>query len=320
MEAGPPPASSKSGSRLERVLAANEFAVTAEVVPPASPDPAPIVAAARRLKGYADAFNVTDGPRARVHMAPWAGGAILLREGLEPVVQLTTRDRNRIALQGDVLGAVALGVRNVLALSGDDPKVGNEPDAAIVSDLTTEAFIETMRDLRDKGVFRGGDPVETRPRVFIGATANPFGGPMEDSFVNLRGKAEAGADFVQTQAIYDLDAFDEWMHLVRKEWLHEKLHILAGIVPLKSAKAARFMAEKVPGVVLPRDILSRFERASDAAAEGLRIAAESIEALRKIEGVHGVHLMAVNWESAVPAIVKRAGLYPRPPAPDPAVE
>src|SRR5439155_13727014 len=211
-----------------------------------------------------------------------------------------------IALQADVLGASALGIRNVLALSGDDPKSGNEPLAIPVFDLDTEDFIETLRGLRDHGVLHGGDPVESRPPLFIGATANPFGGSMEDSFVNLRGKAEAGADFVQTQAIYDLDAFEEWMQLVRKEWLHEKLHILAGIVPLKSAKAARFMNEKVPGVVVPPDIMKRVEKAADAKSEGLAIAVEAVEALRKIEGVRGVHLMAVNWEDAVPAIVKRA--------------
>ena len=312
MEDGPGATPSKSGSRLERVLLAKHFAVTAEVVPPASPDPAPILASARRLAGTADAFNVTDNPRAHVHMASWAGAVLLLREGLEPVMQVATRDRNRIALQADILGASALGVRNVLALSGDDPKSGNERGAAAVFDLDTEAFIEALRNLRDRGVLHGGDPVDPVPPLFIGATANPFGGPMEDSFVNLRGKAEAGADFVQTQAIFDLDAFEEWMHLVRKEWLHETVHILAGIVPLKSAKAARFMNEKVPGIVVPPEILRRIEKAGDPKAEGLAIAVETVEALRKIEGVHGVHVMAVNWEDAVLPILKRAGLHPRP--------
>src|SRR2546427_6036415 len=301
-----------SGSRLECVPASGRFAVTAEIVPPASPDPTAVLSIARRVAGFADAYNVTDSPRARVHMAPWAGAALLLREGLEPVMQLATRDRNRIALQADVLGAAALGVRNIVALSGDDPKSGNEPEAAAVFDLDTEDLLEVLRDLRDKGVLRGGDSVDPRPAIFIGATANPFGGPMEDSFVNLRGKAEAGADFVQTQAIYDLDAFEEWMHLVRKEWLHEKLHILAGIVPLRSARSARFMKEKVPGVVVPSDIIVRIEKASDPRAEGLRIATESLESLQKIEGVHGVHIMAVGWEEAVPLVVKQSGLYPRP--------
>src|SRR3989454_4367059 len=274
----------RSGSRLGRVLASGRVAVTAEIVPPASPDPTAVVSIARRVAGFADAYNVTDSPRARVHMAPWAGAALLLREGLEPVMQLATRDRNRIALQADVLGAAALGVRNIVALSGDDPKSGNEPDAVAVFDLDTEGLIEVLRGIRDKGLLRGGDPVDPRPQIFIGATANPFGGPMEDSFANLRGKAEAGADFVQTQAIYDLDAFEEWMHLVRKEWLHEKVHILAGIVPLRSAKAARFLNEKGPGVIVPKDVVLRIEGASDAKAEGLRIAGEGIEALQKLGG------------------------------------
>ncbi len=312
MEDGAAPSPVRSGSRLERVLLGRRFAVTAEVVPPASPDPSPLLASARRLRGSADALNVTDSPRARVHMASWAGAVLLVREGLEPVMQVVTRDRNRIALQADVLGASALGVRNVMALGGDDPKSGNEPGAAGVFDLDTEAFLETLRDLRDRGVLRGGDPVEPRPPLFIGATANPFGGRMEDSFVNLRGKAEAGADFVQTQAIFDLDGFEEWMHLVRKEWIHEKLHILAGVVPLKSAKAARFMNEKVPGIVVPPEVVKRIERAANPKAEGIAIAVEAVEALRKIEGVRGVHLMAVDWEDAVPAIVKGAGLLPRP--------
>ena len=302
----------KSGSRLERILTAGRFAVTVEVVPPPSPDPSAFLSLARKVRGYADAFNVTDSPRARVHMAPWAGATLLLREGLEPVMQLATRDRNRIALQADVLGAAALGVRNIVALSGDDPKSGNEPDAVAVFDLDTEGLIEVLRGIRDKGVLRGGDPVDPRPQIFIGATANPFGGPMEDSFVNLRGKAEAGADFVQTQAIYDLDAFEEWMHLVRKEWLHEKLHILAGVVPLRSVKAARFMNEKVPGVVIPANVVRRLEKASDAKAEGARIATDALASLQKIEGVHGVHIMAVGWEDVVPLIVNQAGLHPRP--------
>ncbi len=307
-----PAAVPKGGSRLERVLLAGRFAVTAEIVPPASPDPSGFLAVARRFKGHADAFNVTDSPRAHVHMASWAGAALLLREGLEPVMQLATRDRNRIALQADVLGAAALGVRNVVALSGDDPAAGNEKDAAAVFDLETEGFIETLRNLRDKGTLRGGDSIEPRPALFIGATANPFGGPIQDSFVNLRGKAEAGADFVQTQAIYDLDAFEEWMHLVRKEWLHEKLHILAGVIPLRSARTARFMAEKVPGIVVPPEVVARLESAPDPKAEGIRIAVELVQALRKVSGVRGVHIMAVNFEEAVPAIAREAGLDPRP--------
>ncbi len=312
MEGGSPQAAAKGGSRLERVLLSGAFAVTAEIVPPASPEATGVLASARRLKGYADAFNVTDSPRASVRMAGWAASVLLLREGLEPVMQVTTRDRNRIALQADALGAAALGVRNVVCMGGDDPGAGGGSGATRVHDLRTEDLIETLRDLRDRGVLRGGDPVQARPALFIGATANPFGGPTEGTFANLRGKVEAGADFVQTQGIHDVDAFEEWMHLVRKEWLHEKVHILAGVIPLKSARTARLLEERLPGVRVPPDVVARLGAASDPKAEGVRIAIESIAALRRVEGVRGVHLMAVGWDDAIPAIVRGAGLHPRP--------
>ena len=302
----------RSGSRLERVLSERRFAVTAEIAPPASADPGEFLGVAHTVRGHADAFNVTDCPRALVKMASWAAAALLLREGMEPVMQVATRDRNRIALQADVLGAAAIGVRNVMCLRGDDPALGNERGAKPVFDLETDEFIETLRRLRDEGVLRGGDPVDAAPSLFIGTTSNPFGGNPEVAFVNLRGKVEAGANFVQTQAIYDVDAFDEWMHLVRKEWLHEKVNILAGVIPLKSAKMVRFMNQKVPGVIVPPSVTTRLDRASNPRTEGIRIAVEGIERLREIEGVSGVHIMAVNWEDAVPVIVRDAGLYPRP--------
>ncbi|HEY5538485.1 MAG TPA: methylenetetrahydrofolate reductase [Thermoplasmata archaeon] len=302
----------KSGSRLEHILSRKEFAVTVEIAPTASADPTEFLTTARTIRGHADAFNVTDCPRALVKMSSLAGATLLLREGMEPVMQVTTRDRNRIALQADILGAAAIGVRNVLCLRGDDPSLGNEKDAKPVFDLETEEFIETLRRLRDGGTLRGGDAVDTPPRLFIGATSNPFGGDREGAFVGLREKVKAGADFIQTQGIYDVDAFDEWMHLVRKEWLHEKVHILAGVIPLKSAKMARFMNESVPGVTVPKDIIARLDRGSNAKAEGVQIAVEVITRLREIEGVSGVHIMAVNWDDAVRAIVKDAGLYPRP--------
>jgi methylenetetrahydrofolate reductase (NADPH) len=229
-------------------------------------------------------------------------------------MQVVLRDRNRIALQADLLGAAALGVRNVLCLRGDDPHIGNEKEAVGVYDLTTEEMISTFRDLRDAGTLRGGDKVDQPPKVLIGAAANPFAGTPEESFANLRGKVTAGADFVQTQAIYDVDAFEEWMRLVRKEWLHQRVHILAGVIPLRSPKMAHFMAEKVPGIVIPKDILQRMNTAPDPKAEGLSIALRTIKALRAVEGVHGVHIMAVNWEDIVPTLVKEAGLFPRPEA------
>ena len=308
-EVGPRPLA--SGGRLERILTSGAFAVTAEVAPPGSPDASEIRRAAQLYRSYVDAVNVTDCQRALVRVSSLAGSAVVLQEGVEPIMQMVLRDRNRIAIQSDLLGAAALGVRNVLCLRGDPPYIGNEKDAAGVFDLSTEEMITTFRNLRDHGVLRGGDRVEPPPRVYIGAAANPFGGTPEESFANLRGKVTAGADFVQTQAIYDVDAFEEWMRLVRKEWLHEKVHILAGVIPLKSPRMAQAIG-RLPGVVLPRDVQRRMEAASDPKAEGLRLAAETVAALREVPGVHGVHLMAVNWEDAVPALVKEAGLVPRP--------
>ena len=300
------------GSNLEKVLASNAFAVTAEITPDASGSPDHVRRQAQTMKGYVDASNVTDCQRALVRMSSLAAATIVLREGVEPVMQMVTRDRNRIALQADLLGAHAVGVRNVVCLSGDDPKAGNEPDAVPVYEFTTEQFLALAKALRDTGRLRGGDSVEDPPQLFLGATANPSGGGLEEAVVNLRGKVDAGADFIQTQAIYDVEAFDEWMHLVRKEWLHQKVYTLAGVLPLKSARMARFLDEKVPGISIPPQTVQRITKATDGKAEGLRIALEAIEAMRKVEGVHGVHLMAVEWEDAVPRIVKDAGLFPRP--------
>jgi len=314
MAAQPP---MKSGSRLERVLASGGFAVTAEVAPNASGSPDQVRRQARALKGVADACNVTDCQRALVRISSLAASAILLQEGVEPVMQMVTRDRNRIALQADLLGAHALGVRNVVCLSGDDPKTGNERDAMPVYEFTTEQFLALAKSLRDEGKLRGGDAVDAPPTLFLGATANPFGGPAVDSVVNLHGKVDAGADFVQTQAVYDVDAFEEWMGLVRKDWLHEKARVLAGVMPLKSARMARFVDQKVPGIVVPPALVHRMERAPDPRAEGVRIAVETIEALREIDGVRGVHLMAVEWEGVVQDVATAAGLLPRPNATKP---
>ena len=303
-EARPP----RAGSRLERVLSDGGFAVTAEIAPPGSADPVEIRRIAALLRDSVDACNVTDCQRAMVRMSALAAAVLAMQEGVEPVLQMVLRDRNRIAIQSDLLGASALGIRNVLCLRGDPTHIGNEPDATGIYDLSTEEFLSTCRDLRDRGVLRGGDTVEAAPRLFLGASANPFAGSLEESFGNLRGKVTAGADFIQTQAIYDVERFEEWMRLVRKEWLHEHVHILAGVIPLRSVKMAHFMAEKVPGVVIPKDIFRRMGDAADPRAEGLAIALRTIRALRDIEGVHGVHIMAVNWEEAVPTLVRDAEL------------
>jgi methylenetetrahydrofolate reductase (NADPH) len=306
---GPP---ERARSRLEAVLEAGHLAVTAEVTPPASVTAERVREAARLLAPYADACNVTDCTRASVRMASLAASAILLQEGVEPVMQVVTRDRNRIALQADLLGAHALGVRNLLCLYGDPPHIGDEKGAQTVFELRSEDLVALVKRMRDEGKLLSGGRIQGRPAFFIGAAANPFVGEPEAAFLNLRGKVDAGADFVQTQGVYDVDRFDEWMALVRKEWLHETVPILAGVIPLRSAKAARFMATRVPGVVMPEGVLRRMEEASDPKAEGIRIALETIQGLRKVEGVAGFHIMAVNWEEAVPQIVSGAGLYPRP--------
>jgi methylenetetrahydrofolate reductase (NADPH) len=299
------------GSRLETVLASNGFAVTAEITPNASGSPDRIRGQARALKGYADAFNVTDNPMATVKISSLAACAVLLQEGVEPVMQVVTRDRNRIALQSDLLGAHALGVRNVLCLSGDDPRAGNEPDAVPVYDWRTEDVLAAAKKIRDTGTLAGGASVDEPPNLFLGASANPQAGALEESVVNLRGKVDAGADFIQTQAVYDLEAFEEWMTLVRKEWLHEKAYILAGVLPIKSAKMAKFLDEKVPGIAIPPSVMERITKAPDGKAEGVKLAVETIAGLRKVEGVRGVHLMAVEWEDAVARIASAAGLHPR---------
>ena len=296
---------------MERVLASGAFAVTAEIAPPASADAAEIRRHAAYYRGAVDACNVTDCTRALVRISSLAAATIAMQEGVEPVMQMVLRDRNRIALQADLLGAAALGVRNVLCLWGDPPSAGNEKDAKGVFDLKTEEMIEMFRTLRDKGILRGGDTVDQPPKIFIGAAADPFRGSKEESFGKLRTKVTAGADFVQTQAVYDVDAFEEWMRLVRKEWLHEKVHILAGVIPLKSSKMARFMEEKL-GAMIPKHIFDRMDKAPNPKAEGVSIAVRTIKALKKIEGVRGVHLMPVGWEDIVPTLVKETGLLPRP--------
>ena len=301
----------RSGGHLERMLASGAFAVTAEIAPPASADPTDIREMVSRYRGAVDACNVTDCTRARVRLSSLAAATIAMQEGIEPVMQIVARDRNRIALQADLLGAAALGIRNVLCLWGDPVSAGNEPEAKGVFDLKTEEMIETFRDLRDRGRLRGGDAVDAPPKVFIGAAADPFRGSKEESFAKLRAKVLAGADFVQTQAVYDIDAFEEWMRLVRKEWLHEKAYILAGVIPLRSVKMARFMVEKL-GATVPKHIMDRMEKAPDPKAEGVSIAVRTVKALRKIDGIRGVHLMPVGRDGVVARVVKESGLLPRP--------
>jgi methylenetetrahydrofolate reductase (NADPH) len=301
----------KADSNLERVLVSGRFAVTAEIGPPRSASADPLRKKANAMKGSADAFNLTDNQTAMSRMSSIACAAILIQQGMEPVVQMTCRDRNRIAMQSDVLGASALGVRNVLCLSGDHQSFGNMKEAKNVYDVDSIQELMILRKMRDEGKLWNGDELEVAPQLFLGAAANPFADPFEYRVTRLGKKVTAGADFVQTQSIYDMERFEKWMGLVRARGLHQKVHILAGVMPLKSHKIALYMKNKVSGMIVPDAIVDRMRNAKDPKEAGVSICVEQIAHLRGIEGVHGVHIMAVNWEEIVPRIVSEAGLTPR---------
>jgi 5,10-methylenetetrahydrofolate reductase len=305
----------KPVSNLQKILDSGKFAVTAEIGPPRGADPSHMIELAGKLKGSADAFNLTDNQTAIVRLSSIASAVILMREGLEPVIQMTCRDRNRIALQSDLLGASAIGIRNVLCLTGDHHTFGNEKSAKGVFDLDSISLLNTFRNMRDFKRQLSGEELESPPIVYLGAAENPFATPYEFRALRLKKKVDAGAQFIQTQAIFDLDWFERWMAEVRKLGLHERVHILGGVIPSKSLGAVRYMKNKVPGMKVPDSIVTRMKNAKDKnqeKEEGLRICVEMIERLKSIEGVHGVHIMAVMWEEMVPYIVKEAGLLPRP--------
>jgi methylenetetrahydrofolate reductase (NADPH) len=305
----------KAGSNLEKILDSGGFAVTGELGPPKGADVSVIERKAGLLEGNVDAINVTDNQTAIVRMSSIAACAILQRMGLEATMQMVCRDRNRIAIQSDIFGAYALGIRNILCLSGDHQKFGNHPTAKNVFDLDSIQLIQTVKRMRDEHKVLGGDEIEGVPAMFIGAAANPFADPFEYRVIRLAKKVAAGVDFIQTQSIYNMDKFERFMQMVRDRGLHQKVHILAGVTPLKSAGMARYMKEKVAGMEVPDEIIARMKSAGKEKAreEGLDICVEQIQRLRKIEGVHGIHLMAIEWEEAVRSIVDRAGLLPRPP-------
>jgi methylenetetrahydrofolate reductase (NADPH) len=302
----------KAGTNLEKVLRSGAFAVTAEIGPPKGAVAAVVKRKADMLKGSCDAYNVTDNQTAIVRMSSLAGCVMLKEAGLDPVMQIVVRDRNRIALQSDVLGAVALGIGNFLCLSGDHQRFGNHPQAKGVFDIDSIQLIQTLKNLRDEGRFISGDEVNGEMPLFIGAAANPFADPVDFRVVRLAKKVRAGADFIQTQAVYDVERFATWMKGVRQLGLHKEVYILAGLIPPKSIGMARYMRDYVPGIHVPDEIIERLENADDVKEEGVKITLELIEALEEIEGVSGIHLMAVNWEEAVPRIVAKAGLLPRP--------
>jgi len=302
----------KAGTNLEKVLESGIFAVTAEAGPPKGSSAAVVERKGEMLRHYCDAVNVTDNQTAIVRMSSIAGCVLLKQQGVDPVMQIVVRDRNRIAIQSDVLGAVALGIGNVLCLSGDHQQFGNHPATRGVFDIDSIQLIQVMKQMRDDKKFLSGDDISGDIPLFIGAAANPFADPFEYRVARLAKKVEAGADFIQTQAVYDLAKFTKWMEMVGEKGLDKQVHLLAGVIPIKSAGMARYMRDYVSGVSVPDEIVTRMEEAKDAKEEGLKIALEVIEQLKEIAGVHGIHIMAVGWEDIVPAIIEKAGLLPRP--------
>jgi len=304
----------KTRSNLEQVLESKIFAVTGELGPPQSADPEVIRRKAKILKGYVDACNVTDGQTAVVRMASWAACLIAKEEGLDPIVQMTCRDRNRIALQMDVLGISALGMNNMLCLTGDHQKFGNHPAAKGVYDLDSIQLVRMVRDMRDEKKFQCGEVMAVEPHLFIGAAENPFADPFEIRATRLAKKVAAGADFIQTQIVYNVDKFAEWMKMARDKGIHERVKILAGVAPIKSVGAAKYMKTRVPGMDVPDSTVARLQGVpkDQVSKEGIKLCIDIINQVREIEGVAGIHLMAIEWEETVPAIVEAAGLLPRP--------
>ena len=310
----------KSESNLEKVLESGAFAVTAELGPPKSADADEVVEKIHLLKGNVDAANVTDNQTAIVRMSSIAACKLAVDQGLEPVMQMTCRDRNRLAIQSDVLGAYALGIRNMLCLTGDHQRFGNHPEAKNVFDLDSIQLTDMIRRMRDEKVFQCGEEIRNtpkapvvEPKLFIGAAVNPFGDPFEFRATRLAKKMNAGADFIQTQCIFDLDRFERWMDQVRDRGLHERVHIMAGVMPVRSAGVLSYMRNNVPGMSIPETLVKRMRgvEKKKASSEGIKICIESIQHLREIEGIRGVHVMAVEWERAVSRIVEGAGLLPR---------
>jgi methylenetetrahydrofolate reductase (NADPH) len=302
----------KSGSNLEKVLEAGKFAFTGEMGPPRGADLEVIKKKATHLKGRVDAVNITDNQTGVVRMASWAACLLAIKEGLEPTYQMVCRDRNRLAMQSDICGAYAHGIRNMLCLSGDHQQFGDHPLSKGVYDIDSIQLIYAVRKMREEGKFLNNNDIEGPPKMFIGAAANPFAEPFEWRVHRLAKKVAAGVDFVQTQCIYDMKRFREWIKQANDMGLTEKVHILAGVTPLKSGGMARYMAKNVSGIIIPDEIIDRIVKAPKAAEEGIKLCVEQIEELKEMKGVHGVHLMAIEWEHKVPEIAERAKMLPRP--------
>jgi methylenetetrahydrofolate reductase (NADPH) len=304
----------KTPSRLEKILASGHLAVTSECGPPRGSDGEVITKKAEMIKDYVDAINITDNQTSVTRLCSLAACIRLKLMGLEPILQMVTRDRNRIALQSDILGAASFDIFNILCLSGDHQQFGDCPQGQNVFDIDSMQLIQTVRHMRDEGKFLGGDDIARPPRMFVGAAANPFADPFEIRVRRLAKKVAAGVEFIQTQCIYNLEKFELYMKQARERGLHEQVSILAGVTPFKSAGMAKYMKNRVPGMDVPDEVVARMSGVpkEKQPEEGINICVESIQRLKEVEGVRGFHIMAIEWEEMVPEIVKRAGLFPRP--------
>ncbi len=304
----------KSGSNLEKILKAGHFAFTGELGPPRGANAEEVIKKAAYLKGNVDAVNITDNQTAVVRMSSWAACILLIQQGLEPNFQMVCRDRNRLAMQADILGVYAHGIRNMLCLSGDHQKFGDHPQAKGVFDIDSMQLISMVKRMRDDGQFLSGAELDEAPKIFIGAAANPFADPFEWRVHRLAKKINAGVDFIQTQCIYNMEKFREWIKQANDMGLTEKVYILAGVTPMKSVGMAKYMKNKVPGMDVPDETIERLQGAAKGkvAEEGIKMACEQIEEFKEMKGVAGVHLMAIEWEHKVPEIAERAGVLPRP--------
>ena len=299
----------KTESLLEKALESGKFVVTAECGPPKGADTEILIKKGKSLLGWVDSVNVTDNQTAIVRMSSVAACSILKQLGHEPILQMVTRDRNRIALQSDLFGAYALGVRNVLCLTGDHQSFGNQKEAAGVFDLDSVQLLKTAHDMRESGIIIGGEAIQGPPQLFVGAAENPFAEPLDWRVIRLGKKIRAGADFIQTQCIYNLARFETFMTQARDMGLTEKTYILAGVTPLKTVGMARYMATKVAGMDVPEELISRMANTpkEKQAEEGIKIAVETIQRVKEIPGVSGIHLMAIEWEHMVPEILQSRG-------------
>jgi len=304
----------KTNSRLEKVLKSGQLAVTSECGPPRSSAPEGIIKKGNLIKNHVDAINITDNQTSVTRLCSLAACVHLKLQGLDPVLQMVVRDRNRIALQSDILGAASFGINNVLCLSGDHQSFGDNPQAQNVFDIDSMQLVQTVRRMRDEGRFLSGDEIKVPPNMFVGAAANPFADPFKIRVPRLAKKIAAGAEFIQTQCIYNVDKFELWMQGVRDRGLHDKVFILAGITPMRSVGMAKYLRKSVPGMDVPEELIKRLSgvEKEKQAAEGITIAVETIQRLKEVKGVAGFHVMAIEWEEKVPEIVERAGLFPRP--------